>query len=146
MSDSGKLEIAIVDDDPEMIDMMTTLLTAEGHTVRSSVAGIPALSEIAADKPDCVLTDLMMSALDGMELCREIRKRKSLNKTVIIMVSARDRDAWRERALAAGANDFISKPIDPASFAGQVEAIVAGVNEAGSAVADGGSGVPPVSL
>ncbi len=136
MSESRKLEITIVDDDPEMIEVMTALLTAEGHTVRSSVAGIPALSEIAAAKPDCVLTDLMMSALDGMELCREIRKRKPLNKTVIIMVSARDR----------GANDFISKPIDRKAFAAQVEAIVAGVSEAGSAVLDGGGGVPPVSL
>lgn len=142
MSDKKPLNIFIVDDDNEIIEVMTTLLQGAGHTVSSSVSGITAFSQILAAKPDCVLVDLMMSALDGLELCKEICARKALNRAALIIVSARQEEHWRERARDAGAADYISKPLDLESFAAQVEEIVAAALPRSGRTED----MPPVSL
>ena len=84
------MKIFIVDDDHEIIEVMTAVLESNGHEVGSNVSGARAVSDIMAMRPDCVLMDLMMSALDGLELCDEIRQNKALDKTKIIMVSARE--------------------------------------------------------
>lgn len=71
MRELGHMKIYIVDDDAEMIEVMTLLLDAGGHRVASSVAGATAIPEIVAFKPDVLLTDLVMAELDGLELCRD---------------------------------------------------------------------------
>jgi len=110
----------VVDDDSYFIDVVTVVLEAAGHSVSGSVSGLQALSQIQSAKPDCVLVDLMMSGLDGLDLCREIRKKKELNATQIIFVSARKGDHWREQARETGAIGYIAKPIDTDTFAAQV--------------------------
>jgi len=118
------VKIFIVDDDHEVIEVMTAVLESNGHEVGSNVSGARAISDIRAMRPDCVLTDLMMAALDGLELCDEIRQQKELDATKIIMVSARDADHWKEKAAARGAAGYMTKPIDPATFTDQLVAIV----------------------
>ena len=118
------MKIFIVDDDHEIIEVMTAVLESNGHEVGSNVFGARAVSDIMAMRPDCVLMDLMMSALDGLELCDEIRQNKALDKTKIIMVSAREAEHWKDKAEARGAVGYITKPIDPATFAEQLVAIV----------------------
>jgi DNA-binding response OmpR family regulator len=115
------LRFFIVDDDSEIIEFMTALLEAAGHSVSSSVAGAYALAEITAEKPDCVLADLMMAEMDGLELCRALRGRAKLDATRFIVVSARDAEYWRARANDAGADGYIVKPLDPATFVAEIE-------------------------
>ena len=121
---SQKLEFFIVDDDQDMINLLTVLLESRGHTVTSSLAGTDALPKIAAKAPDCVLTDLMMAELDGLQLCSELRKNRKLAGTGVIVVSARHYPYWRERAEAFGADGYIVKPIDPHTFVETVEEIL----------------------
>lgn len=118
------MKVFVVDDDAEMIEFMTALLEAAGHTVSSSVAGTYALSAIPRDKPDCVLTDLMMAQMDGLEMCRELRRHAKLEPTVFVVVSARTDAYWQGRAAEAGAAGYITKPLDADTFVSEVESIV----------------------
>lgn len=120
------MKLFIVDDDADIIEVMTVLLEAAGHSVSSSTAGTDALPRIAAKRPDCVLSDLMMAELDGLELCRELRRRTDLGALKVVMVSARTNDYWKSRARDAGADGYITKPLDPDTFAGLVMDIVEG--------------------
>ena len=118
------MKIFIVDDDHVIIEVMTAVLENNGHEVGSNVSGEQAVSDIMAMRSDCVLTDLMMAALDDLELCDEIHQKKELDETKIIMVSTRQAVHWKEQAEALGVAGYITKPIDPATFTEQLVAIV----------------------
>ncbi|MBG05021.1 MAG: hypothetical protein CMM59_13210 [Rhodospirillaceae bacterium] len=120
------MKIFIVDDDSDMIAVMTALLEGEGHHVQSSVAGMTAISEISAFKPDLLLTDLVMAQVDGLALCRELRKRSDLDRMKIIFVSSKVEAYWREQANDVGAIGYIEKPLDTESFSDTVASLVSG--------------------
>jgi len=120
------LKIFIVDDDSDIIAVMTALLEDAGHRVQSSVAGMTAISEITAFKPDLLLTDLVMAQVDGLALCRELRNRSNLDGMKIIFVSSKVEAYWREQANDVGAIGYIEKPLDPGSFNDTVASLMAG--------------------
>ncbi len=127
MAASKRRRIYIVDDDPDIVGFMAELLKAAGHEVTSNPAGSHAISEIVAQRPDCVLIDLVMAELDGLELCRELRARKELSGCSLIMVTAKSREYWAGRAAEAGMDGFIAKPLDAGTFVRQVEEIIEAV-------------------
>ena len=116
--------IFIVDDDQDMVALMTTLLEARGHRVRSNLVAALAISEILEMRPHCVLIDLVMGETDGYALTVELKKHPELQRTRLIMVSARTNPIWTERSREVGLDGFIAKPIDVTTFAGQVEAFL----------------------
>ena len=99
----------LVDDDEDILLMMQTMLEVEGHTVTAFNSSLKALEAIQAAPPDCLLTDIMMPNMDGVELCRRVRQIPALADLRIVVVSGKVYQTDRERALAAGANGFISK-------------------------------------
>ncbi len=117
------LSFFLVDDDEDVIALMTALLESRGHRVEASLAGTDALPKIAASLPDWVLTDLMMAELDGLQFCAELRKNRRLAKTGVVFVSARADSYWQKRAEAAGATGYIVKPIDAETFIDTLETI-----------------------
>lgn len=119
------MKITIIDDDPDIIEVMRVLLAEAGHEINTYPAGANALSGIRRKRPDVVLTDLMMAEMDGLELCREVRADASLNNTKLIVISARTDVYWKKRATDAGAMGYIEKPIDPATIARDVEQMAA---------------------
>lgn len=119
-----QLSFYIVDDDPNMVAMMTLVLEASGHVVASTTDSSVALTEIVKHKPDCVLLDLMMPGIDGLDLCQAIGSHEKLRATRIIIVSGKPYEFDRKRALKLGAHGYIVKPIDPEAFARQVERFV----------------------
>lgn len=120
------MKIFIVDDDYEIIQIMQAALEEAGHQVESHVSGDQAVSAIRLMKPDCVIIDLMMAALNGLELCDEIRQISTLDKAKIVMVSARDAQHWKEKAADHGAIGYITKPFNMATFAKQIDEIING--------------------
>jgi len=116
--------IFIVDDDSEIVVMMTTLLEAAGHKVRSTLVGELAIPQILEMRPQAVLVDLVMGGIDGYALARELKAQPNLGQTKLIMVSARSDKMWTDRAQEAGFAGFIAKPIDLAHFVSQVEALL----------------------
>ena len=118
-------KIFVVDDDESMCKIMSAWLSAAGHMVKYDTAASTALPQLAAFEPDAILVDLMMSEVDGLELISELRARDELANAAIIMVSARTNDLWFERAEDAGADGYLTKPLDQSSFVEKVGAIVA---------------------
>lgn len=99
--------VLLVEDDPNIVDLVRSNLVARGHDVIVSKDGsdVPRILEVGA--PDIVLLDLMLPATDGFELCREIRERSAVG---IIVVSARRGETDKVRALNLGADDYLTKP------------------------------------
>jgi len=122
----------LVDDDSNFVDVMTVLLEAAGHTVFADIAALPAISRIITKRPDCIITDMMMSEMNGLELCAELRTRDELKRAVIIMVSAKIDAHWHGRAKEAGADGYIEKPLNVETFVADVEKIIAGASRDGS--------------
>lgn len=115
----------IVDDDPDFVRLVESCLQAVGHEVRSTTSSPHALEEIHAFRPDCVLVDLMMPAVNGLQLCQQVKADPQLANTQVIVVTAKSYNSDRRQAMSAGADAFLTKPIQPHDFARQVEAIIA---------------------
>ncbi len=120
------MRIVLVDDDPDLIEIMYLSLQQAGHDVTAAPGGVAVLSQMRAHPPELVITDLMMAEMDGLELCRAVHDDPALDDTQTIIVSARTDQLWKDRAREAGAIGFIEKPVDPMTFADQIDQLVAG--------------------
>lgn len=120
---SGPLTFHVVDDDPDVLDLVVGFLRAEGHEVRTSATSADALADILASPPDCVISDIMMPDIDGLELLRRIRQAPGLEDTKVIMVSGKAYDFDRRRAMDFGADGYVVKPFSRAQFLNKVRHI-----------------------
>lgn len=102
--------VLVVDDEPNIVLSLEFLMTQMGLDVRVAKDGESALEEIGRLPPDLVLLDVMLPKCDGYEVCRKIRADPRLNRIKVVMLTAKGRDAEREKGLAAGADDYITKP------------------------------------
>jgi CheY-like chemotaxis protein len=116
--------VHVVDDDPVMLKLLVHCLTEGGFDVVSASSGEAALETIIEARPDCVVLDIMMPGMDGMEVCRRLREAPALSRTKIVMMSGKLYEPDRRRALATGADAFIPKPVDAATFAERVRRII----------------------
>ncbi len=112
--------ILIAEDSPDIRALIQMLLEADGHEVRSVTDGRAAVETVRSAKPDLVLMDLSLPLLSGWEATREIRADPDCNAIPILAVTAHAMQGDRERALAAGCDGFIPKPINEATFAARV--------------------------
>lgn len=119
------MKIVLVDDDPDLIEVMCLTLQQAGHDVITSPAGAPIISLLKEHPPKVLITDLMMAELTGLELCELLKADARLNAMKIIVISARTDNIWKDKAKECGAAGFIEKPIDTLTFANDVEQIVA---------------------
>ncbi len=102
--------VLVVDDEPNILLSLEFLMKQMGHEVRVADDGETALAEIQRKVPDLVLLDVMLPKCDGYEVCRKIRENPGLNNVKVVMLTAKGRDAEREKGLEAGADDYITKP------------------------------------
>ena len=119
-----RLRIHIVDDDPDVVAMVGQLVRAAGHQLTTSTDSRTAVDDVLEQRPDCVLLDIMMPEVDGLELCRRLRQDERLQSTKIIMVTAKAFKFDERRAVKVGADGYILKPIRPGTFVGRIERIV----------------------
>ena len=116
--------ILIVDDEPNILLSLQFLMKKAGYDVRTAQDGEQALAEIARAKPDLVLLDVMMPKLDGFTVCQRVRATPEWQDIRIIMLTARGRDVEREKGLALGADDYITKPFSTKDAIDRVAALV----------------------
>ncbi|OUR78646.1 two-component system response regulator [Alphaproteobacteria bacterium 46_93_T64] len=102
--------VLVVEDEPNIVLSLQFIMRQAGYTVRIASDGEQALRAIDEYVPDLVLLDIMLPKRDGFAVCEEIRNNPACNKIKIIMLSAKSRDADREKALALGADEFVTKP------------------------------------
>ena len=106
-------KILIVDDDPDIIEILRYNLSLAGYEVKAASNGKEAIKKAKIFIPEIILLDVMMPEMDGIEACRLIREISSLNNSRIIFLSARNEDYTQLSAFDAGADDYISKPVKP---------------------------------
>lgn len=107
-----KLFFFIVDDDEVIKEQLTKLLTDAGHKVSSALSSSEALSQIIAQQPDCVLCDLLLPGLDGLELFQNIRKTENIKQPIFIIITGKQYEYDRRRALNLGVQGYINKPFN----------------------------------
>jgi DNA-binding response OmpR family regulator len=102
--------VLLVDDEPNIALSLELLMKQAGYEVRVARDGDAALRAVAERPPDLVLLDLMIPGRGGYEVCRTIRADPACARTKIVMLTARSREVEREKGLALGADDYITKP------------------------------------
>jgi DNA-binding response OmpR family regulator len=107
-----KPKVTIVDDDRDTREMLTLALELEGFEVGQAANGLRLISAMHVDRPEVILLDVMMSWIDGFELCRAIKKNPVFGDIPIIFISARKSPEDEKTGLEAGAVDYFTKPLD----------------------------------
>ncbi len=121
---SSLSNILIVDDDSRGRETLEAVLTGLGHNLHFSDNGLDALKQASALQPDLILLDVMMPDMDGFEVCRRLRADPILADVPVVMTTALDDKASRLQGIEAGADDFISKPIDRMEIRARVNTII----------------------
>jgi DNA-binding response OmpR family regulator len=116
--------VLIVDDEPNIVLSLQFLMKKNGFEVRTAKDGEEAMAEISRAAPDLVLLDVMMPKIDGFSICKQIRANPEWKDMRIIMLTARGRDVEREKGLALGADDYITKPFSTKDAIARVEAVL----------------------
>jgi DNA-binding response OmpR family regulator len=118
------MTILVVDDEPSIVELVRfTLEDADLRVVEAS-DGAEALVLARRVKPDLVLLDVQMPRLDGLEVCRQLRREPAFARTPIIMLTAAGQQADRARGLGAGADEYLTKPFSPLALLALVEALL----------------------
>ncbi|WP_373048125.1 PleD family two-component system response regulator [Vulgatibacter sp.] len=107
-----KPKVIIVDDDRETREMLTLALELEDFEVAQAANGLRLISILHVDRPDVILLDVMMSWIDGFELCRSIKKNEEFRDIPVIFVSAKKTPEDVREGYEAGAVDYFPKPVD----------------------------------
>ena len=104
--------ILVVEDNPSLLMGIQGVLEVEGYIVSTATNGKEALEELAVARPDLIVADIMMPVMDGYETTKRIRAQQEFSSLPILALTAKAMKGDREKCLQAGANDYLSKPID----------------------------------
>lgn len=116
--------ILIVDDEPDLLELVRVNLSRAGYEVTTAATGTAALEELRAEKPDLVILDLMLPDHSGTEICREIRADAELSDLPVIMLTALTEEVDRVVGFELGADDYVSKPFSPRELVLRVKAVL----------------------
>jgi DNA-binding response OmpR family regulator len=118
--------ILVVDDEPNIVLSLEFLMRQVGYEVRVARDGEAALAAIAESPPDLVLLDVMMPKRDGYDVCQTIRANPAWKNVRVIMLTAKGRDIEREKGLALGADDYVTKPFSTRDVVERVRQCIGG--------------------
>ncbi|MBZ4675428.1 MAG: phoP 2 [Anaerophaga sp.] len=124
MSETTDYKILLVDDEPDILEFIGYNLKKEGFQVETATNGKDALKTAQTLNPHLIVLDVMMPGMDGIETCEEIRKIPSLKDTLVVFLTARGEDYSQIAGFAAGADDYITKPIKPRVLISRVKALL----------------------
>lgn len=127
--DKKDITILLVDDEPDILEIVGYNLKAEGYTVATAENGNEAVKVAKKKKPHLIILDVMMPEMDGIEACEQIRKIPELKHTIITFLTARGEDYSQVAGFDAGADDYITKPIRPKVLVSKVKALLRRLNE-----------------
>jgi len=116
--------ILIVDDNPASVKLLEAKLSREYYDVISADKGRDALKAVAEDAPDVILLDVMMPGMDGFDVCRQIKKNPKTTHIPVVMITALGGRDDRAAGLQAGADDFLTKPVDDTTLFARVRSLV----------------------
>ncbi len=124
MSPSPPKKILVVDDEEDILEMLSFNLENEGYEVETASNGKEALGKARKFKPALILLDVMMPEMDGIETCIELKKDEELNDILVAFLTARGEDYSQIAGLEAGADDYIAKPVKPRVLNSRIKALL----------------------
>ncbi len=122
-------KVLVVDDDPGVIQILGVNLAHAGFNVISAQDGTEALTRASQEKPDLVLLDIILPDMDGIAVCRQLKEAPPTAHIPVIIISARGDSEHRAAAAAAGAEQYITKPFNPAEIIALVKARLRSIKE-----------------
>lgn len=118
------IKILLVDDEPDILEIVGYNLSNEGYQVITAENGVEAVKKAKKELPQLIILDVMMPEMDGIEACENIRKHPDLKDVVITFLTARGEDYSQVAGFDAGADDYITKPIKPKVLVSKVKALL----------------------
>src|SRR3989441_5501653 len=119
---AGKTQsVLVVEDEASIASFVSLYLKNAGYTVRTASTGGEALTDVAADQPALIVLDLNLPDIDGIEVCRRLRKNADVP---ILMLTARDEDVDKIIGLEVGADDYLTKPFNPRELVARVKSVL----------------------
>ncbi|WP_299434011.1 response regulator transcription factor [uncultured Maribacter sp.] len=130
------IKILLVDDEPDILEIVSYNLSSEGYQVYTAKNGVEAVAMAKKKTPHLIILDVMMPEMDGIEACEIIRGTKGLENTIITFLTARGEDYSQVAGFDAGADDYITKPIKPKVLVSKVKALLRRLKEENAASED----------
>jgi len=124
MSTTSKQKILIVDDEPDILELIEYNLKKEGYQVYTAKNGQEAVAEAKKVQPDLIVLDIMMPKMDGIEACRIMRTMPEFKTTFMVFLTARSEEYSEIAGFNVGADDYIAKPIKPRALVSRINAIL----------------------
>jgi len=118
------IKILLVDDEPDILEIVGYNLTSEGYQVLTAENGLEAITIAKKEKPQLIILDVMMPEMDGIEACEKLRNIPELSETIITFFTARGEDYSQVAGFEAGADDYITKPVKPKVLISKVKALL----------------------
>ncbi len=122
--DKKGIKILLVDDEPDILEIVGYNLSSEGYKVITAENGMEAVKKAKKEKPQLIILDVMMPEMDGIEACELIRKIPELKDVIVTFLTARGEDYSQVAGFDAGADDYITKPIKPKVLVSKVKALL----------------------
>jgi len=122
--DKNSIKILLVDDEPDILEIVGYNLSSEGYKVITAENGKEAVKKAKKEKPQLIILDVMMPEMDGIEACEQIRLIPELKNVIITFLTARGEDYSQLAGFDAGADDYITKPIKPKVLVSKVKALL----------------------
>jgi putative two-component system response regulator len=117
-------KVLVVDDVPANVELLKTMLTREGYTVVTASDGEEALAMVASSHPDLVLMDVLMPKLSGYDVCERIKHNPATRLTPVVLITALHERERKIQGINAGADDFLTKPVDPHELKARARSLV----------------------
>jgi CheY-like chemotaxis protein len=117
------VKLLIADDEPAVRALVHATLEGDGYVILEAADGAEALELSRCEQPSLVLLDIMMPRLDGLEVCRQLKADPHTSGIVVVMLTAQAQERDRDRGLAAGANEYFTKPFSPLALLRMVESL-----------------------
>lgn len=117
-------QVLLVDDEPDILELLRYNLEREGYAVHTALNGKEALKLAKSIRPSLIVLDIMMPGMDGVEVCMQLRQLPEFKHTVIAFLTARGEDYSQIAGFEAGADDYITKPVRPKVFVSKVKALL----------------------
>tara|TARA_R110000850_G_scaffold254614_1_gene380227 strand:+ start:117104 stop:117787 length:684 start_codon:yes stop_codon:yes gene_type:complete len=118
------IKILLVDDEPDILEIISYNLTSEGYQVITAENGLEAIKKAKKHLPQLIVLDVMMPEMDGIEACEKLRGIPDLSQTIITFLTARGEDYSQVAGFEAGADDYITKPVKPKVLVSKVKALL----------------------
>ena len=128
------IKILLVDDEPDILEILSYNLSAEGYQISTASNGIEAVKKAKKHLPHLIIMDVMMPEMDGIEACEKIRMLPQLKDTIITFLTARGEDYSQVAGFEAGADDYITKPIKPKVLISKIKSLLRRLNDDSSKV------------